>query len=1128
MGSLRDSDGLNDPIIGNRGDHFCHAQTQAFDSQFSPPPSPGEKVEDNNNDQSHFDYAIPVEDVNETQVLSLDDETQALNLGGETQTLDLVNETQALNFGDETQALNLGGETQALNLGGETQALNLGGETQALCYFDGAENMETQVWDVFDNEVANDSDNEGSDGTEVLGEGNCISDDDSARPGSNQPLDKEKMRCISVCEQGEKDLTERHDPSNLGSHDSTATPVIQCTPQPQPGSVPRFTSIRAASLRAFALATHSIASREINKESCYILTNGLFSNKDAVRNYELEPKDLEEIDNIHDMSKENDKDKELWNGNKCRIGSSIVRKLFTEDSLSQDKGLPDNGHNANGGENLLQFPVCDEQLAGLSYVDSQEPGDFSQDNALKFVETFIEKNNFVQFDHGVDHGKSTGGKSKPFSTANGPQSLAKKSNYRNTVGKTWIFDWDDSHEDEGGGDIFCKYFGTGCHLQRSFTGPQKLKKQKLDSYRHDEQPAVHDKIMIPSDSRVMLLNKKWNKKEGDGEMIVERNFANELDEQLNADSSRGQLESADCMTDVSQMLNVGPDTQMAAEAMEALLSGEGITNHGINDLQSNSNNSGGKSKNRVSAKLSSSRKRVCLSDVGIARKQNKNTKWTIAELSKYSPVSSVLHAKRNCCKSGSNQFGELENADASRHEQLDPGLTITSNAVDTLRYPRRRRSCRNLSGRISGFKKLDCQSKSSVQPEDIRQSITVPKRSRNNARSSCVNLIMNRKTRSSAHACAILSSTDRSLEGKLSEKSLNESGQWDAALGPTSAGMNTRVKSSEFMGVKAVNHSDRNSVLDPQPSAGNAETNSRLDKSSREQCKANDSACSTPLNRVKPVNAASPVCMGNEYFKQSCKKVKEISRLIATEPEPISPLKDLRKRKDMASIQVLFSRHLDEDIIKQQKKILGRLGASVATSITDATHFITDEFVRTRNMLEAIAYGKPVVTHLWLESIGQVKVHIDEESYLLRDTKKEKEFGFSMPATFARARKHPLLQGRRVFITPNIKPNKETISSLVKAVHGQALERLGRSGLKDDKVPDDLLILSCEEDYEICVPFLEKGAAVYSSELLLNGIVTQKLEYERHRLFADNVKRTRSTIWLRKDGHKFHRVRKLK
>lgn len=80
------------------------------------------------------------------------------------------------------------------------------------------------------------------------------------------------------------------------------------------------------------------------------------------------------------------------------------------------------------------------------------------------------------------------------------------------------------------------------------------------------------------------------------------------------------------------------------------------------------------------------------------------------------------------------------------------------------------------------------------------------------------------------------------------------------------------------------------------------------------------------------------------------------------------------------------------------------------SSITDATHFVTDIFVRTRNMLEAIASGKPVVTHLWLESIAQVKIQIDEESYLLRDTKKEKEFGFSMPASLARARKHPLLK----------------------------------------------------------------------------------------------------------------------
>lgn len=129
--------------------------------------------------------------------------------------------------------------------------------------------------------------------------------------------------------------------------------------------------------------------------------------------------------------------------------------------------------------------------------------------------------------------------------------------------------------------------------------------------------------------------------------------------------------------------------------------------------------------------------------------------------------------------------------------------------------------------------------------------------------------------------------------------------------------------------------------------------------------------------------------------------------------------------------------------------------------MTEATHFIADNFTRTRNMLEAIASGKPVVTTQWLESIDQVNIYVDEDLYLLRDSKKEKEFGFNMGVSLARARQNPLLkvshhllvsvsflfnslvshylQGRRVFITPNTKPGLNTITTLVKAVHGQVL-----------------------------------------------------------------------------------------
>lgn len=91
-------------------------------------------------------------------------------------------------------------------------------------------------------------------------------------------------------------------------------------------------------------------------------------------------------------------------------------------------------------------------------------------------------------------------------------------------------------------------------------------------------------------------------------------------------------------------------------------------------------------------------------------------------------------------------------------------------------------------------------------------------------------------------------------------------------------------------------------------------------------------------------------------------------------------------------------------------QILARLGGAVASSMLDATHFVADEFVRTRNMLEAIAFGKPVVTHLWIESCGQASCLIDEKNYILRDVRKEKEFGFCLPVSLSRACQHPLLQ----------------------------------------------------------------------------------------------------------------------
>lgn len=46
---------------------------------------------------------------------------------------------------------------------------------------------------------------------------------------------------------------------------------------------------------------------------------------------------------------------------------------------------------------------------------------------------------------------------------------------------------------------------------------------------------------------------------------------------------------------------------------------------------------------------------------------------------------------------------------------------------------------------------------------------------------------------------------------------------------------------------------------------------------------------------------------------------------------------------------------------------------------------------------------------------------------------------------------------------------------MLKCKTAQAVERIGRSAFKDGEIPEELLVLSCEEDYAICAPFLEKG-----------------------------------------------------
>ncbi|KAL5712835.1 hypothetical protein ACHQM5_014962 [Ranunculus cassubicifolius] len=426
-------------------------------------------------------------------------------------------------------------------------------------------------------------------------------------------------------------------------------------------------------------------------------------------------------------------------------------------------------------------------------------------------------------------------------------------------------------------------------------------------------------------------------------------------------------------------------------------------------------------------------------------------------------------------------------------------------------------------GVVSPEEQLEANDGYDTRTEANEQSTTNQKKLRANVVDMGVQSVHKRLTRSSVHYDPSSLSSEKKSQRKRTHQNMSEYTNGVANVDDPPPTHECETKKEKKLRVYATNKKKITRSSAPTPSS--SVMNDKLLSTAKGYLSpAKDaeaiarSHVSPSSNCSTPINAVSPLCIGSDYYTKSCKKnvsrsplARELNRLDATEAVHNSPaLKDSRKRKDMANVRILFSRHLGEDKIRQQKKILVRLGASVVATMSEATHFVTDKFVRTQNMLEAMASGKPVVTHLWLDTCAQASCFIDEKKYILRDSKKEKEIRFTMPLSLTKAVQTPLLKSKRVYITANVKPSKVLIAILVKTVQGEVVDALGKLLLKKDKVPEDVLILSCEEDYETCVPLLEKGVMVYGTELLLNGIVIQKLEYERNRLFSDHVRKTRS------------------
>lgn len=252
----------------------------------------------------------------------------------------------------------------------------------------------------------------------------------------------------------------------------------------------------------------------------------------------------------HGYVQNHDKD-----GIKGRDKCSTAKKLFA-DMMAEDG-------ESNG--------KC---LGGLSYIGSQEPGELSQANAFEVVDRLISING------GLSSQETTPNKmemAKPrVSKKRGTLILAEKVDLSRSSNGKEIFEWVDSREDDCGGEFFSRNKDillkkSAGRKQKSHSAGEKKTSVKVASATNkireskdktnSKQCGRFDAISL-SDSRLL---KSDVKRKGASGNKTKKNLLKDLDDLSNAKLLERQQEKDDVA-----MPDVGPDTQMAVEAMEAL------------------------------------------------------------------------------------------------------------------------------------------------------------------------------------------------------------------------------------------------------------------------------------------------------------------------------------------------------------------------------------------------------------------------------------------------------------------------------------------------------------------------------------------------------------------------------
>ncbi|XP_028717546.1 LOW QUALITY PROTEIN: mediator of DNA damage checkpoint protein 1 [Peromyscus leucopus] len=189
-----------------------------------------------------------------------------------------------------------------------------------------------------------------------------------------------------------------------------------------------------------------------------------------------------------------------------------------------------------------------------------------------------------------------------------------------------------------------------------------------------------------------------------------------------------------------------------------------------------------------------------------------------------------------------------------------------------------------------------------------------------------------------------------------------------------------------------------------------------------------------------------------------------------------------KPNQEAAAPKVLFTGVVDS---RGERAVLA-LGGSLASSVNEASHLVTDRIRRTVKFLCALGKGIPILSLNWLYQSRKAGCFLPPDDYLVTDPEQEKNFSFSLRDALSRARERRLLEGYEIHVTPGVQPPPPQMGEIISCCGGTILPSMPHS-YKPHRV-----VITCTEDLPRCAVPSRLGLPLLSSEFLLTGVLKQE------------------------------------